>query len=502
MQRFVLAGLSHETNTFSPQPTTLSRFGRSEDESGLLHGPEAIARMAGTRTPVGGFLDILGGHDAELVVPLVASAVPSGRVTDESYETMAGRITDAVAGGADAVFLSLHGAMVTDSHDDAEGELLRRIRDIDPGIPIAVALDFHLGMSPELCGNATVVTGFRTYPHIDTYETAQRAGGTLLRALAGEVEPVISWGVLPLMTNMLNQTPLRQPMKDIMDRAIAAEADGEVLTASVFGGFPLSDIPHTGLSVIVVSDGDKAAGDALRDELLDLAWERRADFIHDFEPMTASIARATSVPVGPVVLHDHGDNCGAGGVTDVMAVLGECLDQGLDDIVAGPYCDPEAAAILIDAGVGATVTLEVGGKVDMPARGLMGQPMSMTGMVAAVSDGRYKVTGPMMTGMAMNLGPCAVLDVGPALVIVCTNPLEPFDVDFYEVLGIDPTEHRILLIKSRQHFRAVFEPIAQEIIGVAGPGVCSEDYSEVEFERIRRPMYPMDLDTPKTVIGN
>ena len=256
MQRFVLAGLSHETNTFSPQPTTLGRFGRSEDESGLLHGPEAIARMVGTRTPVGGFLDILDGHDAELVVPLVASAVPSGRVTDESYETMAGRITDAVAAGADAVFLSLHGAMVTDSHDDAEGELLRRIRAIDPDIPIAVALDFHLGMSPALCGNATVVTGFRTYPHIDTYETAQRAGGTLLRALAGEVEPVISWGVLPLMTNMLNQTPLRQPMKDIMDRAIAAEANGEVLTASIFGGFPLSDIPHTGLSVIVVSDGD------------------------------------------------------------------------------------------------------------------------------------------------------------------------------------------------------------------------------------------------------
>ncbi|HCH81034.1 MAG TPA: hypothetical protein DFK16_09730, partial [Acidimicrobiaceae bacterium] len=121
MQRFVLAGLSHETNTFSPQPTTLGRFGRSDDESGLLHGPEAIARMAGTRTPIGGYLDILDGHDAELVVPLVASAVPSGRVTDESYETMAGRITDAVAAGADAVFLSLHGAMVTDSHDDAEG---------------------------------------------------------------------------------------------------------------------------------------------------------------------------------------------------------------------------------------------------------------------------------------------------------------------------------------------------------------------------------------------
>ena len=157
-----------------------------------------------------------------------------------------------------------------------------------------------------------------------------------------------------------------------------------MLTASVFGGFPLSDIPHTGLSVIVVSDGDKAAGDALRDELLDLAWERRADFIHDFEPMTASIARATSVPVGPVVLHDHGDNCGAGGVTDVMAVLGECLDQGLDDIVAGPYCDPEAAAILIDA---LPFGMQPGTLEEATTRHSPPRWAAMSETVAAVSDG-------------------------------------------------------------------------------------------------------------------
>ena len=501
-QRYVLAGLSHETNTFSPQPTPIERFSRSLQGDDLLFGDDAVAKMTGTRTPIGGYLDLLANVDAKLIVPLVASAVPSGKVTDDAYERMAGMITDAVADGADAVFLSLHGAMVTDTHDDAEGELLRRIRAIAPDMPIAVALDFHLGMSPNLCENATVVTGFRTYPHIDTYETAQRAGSTLLRALAGDVDPVISWGVLPLMTNMLNQTPLHQPMKDIMDRAIAAEADGEVLTASVFGGFPLSDIPHTGLSVIITSDGDKAAGDALRDELLDLAWERRADFIHDFEPMTDSIARAATVTSGPVVLHDHGDNCGAGGITDVMAVLRECLDQGLEDIVAGPYCDPAAAAELHEAGAGAEVTIAIGGKVDMPARNLPGEPMTVAGTVRSLSDGRYTVTGPMMTGMRVNLGPCAVLDIGSALILVCSNPHEPFDLDFYAALGVDPTEHAVLLIKSRQHFRAVFEPIASEVIGVAGPGVCSEDYSIVEFEHIRHPMYPMDLDTPKAVIGN
>ncbi|MEM7095451.1 MAG: M81 family metallopeptidase [Actinomycetota bacterium] len=500
--RYVLAGMSHETNTFSPQATTLDKFGRRSGGDGPPSGVEMVERMAGTTTSFGGFCDLLAPLDAELVVPVVGGAAPSGNVTDDAFEAMAGAITDAVRDGADAVFLALHGAMVTDSHDDAEGELLRRIRAIDPGMPIAVALDFHLGMSRELCSNASVVTGYRTYPHIDMHETAHRAGNTLLRSLRGEVEPIISWGVLPLMTNMLRQTPALQPMKDIMDRAIAAEESGEVLNASVFGGFPLSDIPHTGLSVIVVSDGDKAAGDALRDELLDMAWERRADFVHEFEPMADSIARAKAVPTGPVVLHDHGDNCGAGGITDVMAVFAETLEQGLSDIVAGPFCDPEAAAALVAAGVGAEVTLDVGGKVDMPALQLDGAPMSLSGTVTAVADGRYEITGPMMRGVDVNLGPTAALDVGPAIVIVCSKPMEPVDVDFYAMLGIDPVAHRFLLIKSRQHFRAVFESISTEIIGVAGPGVCSEDYSIRTFERIRRPMYPMDLNTPKSVIGN
>ena len=500
--RYVLAGMSHETNTFSPQPTDIEKFGRWSAGAGVLSGANAIEAMSGTRTPFGGFCDLLSPLDAELVVPVLAGAAPSGLVTDDAFETMAGSILEAVEAGADAVFLALHGAMVTETHDDAEGELLRRIRTVAPDMPIAVSLDFHLGMSPALCSNATVVTGYRTYPHIDTYETSQRAGATLLRALAGECDPIISWGVLPLMTNMLRQTPLHQPMKDIMDRAIEAEASGEVLNASVFGGFPLSDIPHTGLSVIVVADGDKAAGDALRDELLDMAWDRRADFVHEFEPMADSIGRAKTVATGPVVLHDHGDNCGAGGITDVMAVFGEALSQGLDDVVAGPFCDPGAAASLVDAGVGAEITIELGGKVDMPAIDLAGEPMMLTGTVIAVSDGRYQVTGPMMTGGTMNLGPSAALDIGPAVVLVSSHPTEPIDIDFYGALGIDPTVHRYLLIKSRQHFRAAFEPIASEVIGVAGPGVCSEDYSIRTFERIRRPMYPMDLDTPKSVIGN
>lgn len=500
--RYVLAEMMHETNTFSPQLTGLDKFGRASPRGEVLAGAEAIETFGHTNTGFGGFYQLLEERGATIDVPVVATAWPSGLVTDDAYEEMAGRIVDSAKTGPDAMFLALHGAMVTESYDDAEGELLRRIRSVAPHLPIAVCLDFHLGMSPELCANATVVTGYRTYPHIDIHETAQRAGRTLLAALDGEVEPVISWGVLPMMTNMLRQTPSRQPMKDIMDHAIQAEASGEVLTASVFGGFPLSDIPHTGLSVVVVSDGDKETGDRLRDELLSMAWERRADFVFDFEPMDASVAKAAAIETGPVVLADHGDNCGAGGITDVMSVLEEVMKQGLDDVVAGPYCDPATVQLAKTAGVGAEITVDVGGKVDMPAISLDARPMTVTARVAAVSDGRYLVTGPMGTGTTANIGDTVLLETDGADILVSSLPLEPFDLGFYTHIGIDPTTRKYLLIKSRQHFRAVFEPIANEIIPVAGPGVCSEDYSIRTFHRIRRPMYPMDLDTPMTVIGN
>jgi microcystin degradation protein MlrC len=223
--------------------------------------------------------------------------------------------------------------------------------------------------------------------------------------------------------------------------------------------------------------------------------------------MEASVARAASLGNeaalhGPIVLADHGDNCGAGGITDVVAVLEEAMKQGLDDLVAGPYCDPSTVELATAAGVGAEITVSLGGKIDMPAIGLDARPLTITARVAAVSDGRYLVSGPMGTGTTANIGNTVLLEAGGVDILVSSLPLEPFDLGFYTHIGIDPTTRKYLLIKSRQHFRAVFEPIASEIIPVAGPGVCSEDYSIRTFDRIRRPMYPMDLNTPMTVIGN
>ncbi len=399
-----------------------------------------------------------------------------------------------MAKGCDALFLDLHGAMVTQQHDDGEGELLSRIRAVAPDLPIAVALDFHTNLSAAMVDNATVICGYRTYPHIDMYETGERAGRTLLRALAGEVDPVMVWHSLPVLTHMNRHAPSMQPMKDMYAKAIAAEASGAVLNASVFGCFPLADIPHVGLSAIVVADGSRDEGERLLYDILREGWDRRDEFIFEVEQVADSIAKAKALADGPVLLIDHGDNTGSGGNQDVMAVLAEVLRQGLQDVCAGPFCDPDSVAQMIAAGVGSRVTIRLGGKVDMPAMGLRGEPLEVTGIVRRITDGQFTVTGPMFTGVAMNIGRCAVLDTGSVEILVSEGRYEPFDTGAFTHAGIDPSRRKYVLLKSRQHFRAGFEPLAKHIVMVSGPGTCTSDYSLFPWQKLRRPIYPLDPD--------
>src|SRR5690606_29733042 len=227
---------------------------------------------------------------------------------------------------------------------------------------------------------------------------------------------------------------------------------GAVLNASVFGGFPLSDIPFAGLTVVIVADNRQGpAAQQLLRELCQMAWARRADFVFPVEPLAVSISRAKRATNGPVLLVDHGDNCGAGGTTDDMTVLSEVLQQGLQNLVAGPFWDPHAVAVLISAGIGATVTLDVGGKTDIPALGMKGRPLTLTGYVRCITDGNYQVRGPMYTGMTLSLGRTVVFDVQGALIVICEKPQEPFDTGVFTHAGIDPSHHEYILIKSRQH---------------------------------------------------
>jgi microcystin degradation protein MlrC len=479
--------MMHETNTFSPVPTPLSAFRP-------LEGEAAIAEFRGTNTQLGGFLDVAQRLDAEIVVPVAAGAHPSGYVEKAAYEDMVGAIVGAIRDGCDAAFLALHGAMVAEHADDGEGELLRRIRTIAPRLPIAVGLDFHAHITAGMVESATVIAGYRTYPHVDMAETAQRAGRTLMRALTGEVRPAMVWGYRPMLTSTLEHTPSRQPMKDVMDMAIEAETRGAVLNASVFGGFPQADIPHLACSAVVVCDGQTAAGEALLTRMLDLAWQRRDAFLYRGAPLASQIGHARTLGAGPIVLVDHGDNTASGGTQDVMSVLAEVMRQGLDDVVAGPICDPSAVARIVEAGTAASVSLDLGGRIDMPQLNLKGRPLAVTGRITRITDGKFTVTGPMATGTRIRMGRTAVLDTGNVQIVVSERRAEPFDTGVFTHCGIDPRRKTYVLIKSRQHFRAGFEPIARHIVLCDGDGVTSSDLDRFDYRRRRRPLYPFEKD--------
>ena len=491
----IVAMMQHETNTFSPLVTSLSAFASGVGLAEPPSGQQAIDIYGSADFAFAGMIDVATENGAEIIVPITAYAEPGGKVADKAFEVITDRICRAVEYGCDAMLLDLHGAMVTQSYDDGEGELLKRIRELAPGLPITVALDFHTNLTAEMVENCTVIDGYRTYPHVDMYATGRRAAESLFKILNEKTATKMCWRALPMMTHMLRQTPLQQPMKAIMERAIESVETTGLMNVSIFAGFPLADTPHVSLSILTVENSQDHTGEPLINELCDMAWERRQDFIFEAEDLTTSIEHAKQLNDFPVVIADHGDNCGAGGSSDDMTVLDEMLKQGLTSIIAGPIWDPEAVRQMIETGQGNEITPDIGGKTSVTAINQTGHKLRCTGIVARITDGRFTITGPMQTGLRVNLGRCVLLDIGSAQILICEERWEPYDPGCFTHAGIDPLDKNYILIKSRQHFRATFESIARHIILAAGPGVCSSDYSQFSFVKLNRPIYPLDLGT-------
>jgi microcystin degradation protein MlrC len=489
--RVVIAQMSHETNTFSPVPTDLDRFsgGRAEP----MHGEAAERVYRDTASCMGGYLQAAQEAGAEVVIPVVAGAPPSGPVEDDAFEYIVGRIVAAAGNGCDAMLLDLHGAMVTRSFEDGEGELLRRIRRVAAEIPIAVALDMHANLYPAIVEHATIIAGYQTYPHVDMDATALRAGRTLFRVLAGAVKPTMRWGNAPMLPHVMRQGTDDFPNKALQARVVEMESQG-ALVASLFTGFPHADIQNAGLSVVVVTDNDPALAEKYRDELLDRAWDQRQAFVYEVEPLEDSVARAESLvsDAGPVLLLDHYDNTASGGTMDTTEVLAEILRQGLQDVAVFGFYDPEAVAAMEVAGVGNEVSILLGGKLPMPALEKQSKPLALTGTVKLLSDGRFTATVAMSRGLTMNMGKTAVLSVGSIDIVVISRHIEPFDPGCLRSLGIEPTARRYLMLKSRIHYRVGFKPLVAAVVECAGVGVCTSDYSEVTFENVRRPIFPLD----------
>ena len=549
MTRVVLAMMKHETNTFSPVPTDLARFSKGAERP--LEGESVLAAYRGTGSCIAGFIDVAEAAGAEIVPSIAANAPPSGPVQSAAYEYICDAILESVAGGCDAILLDLHGAMVTERHEDGEGELLARIRATAPDVPIGVTLDMHANLYPALVEHPDVIAGYQTYPHIDYHETGVRAARPIFAMLRGETRPVAAWGNRPMLPHVMRQGSDDFPNRELQARVREMEAEGAI-AASLFTGFPHADITNAGLSCVVVTDGDRTAAERMRDELLDFAWTNREAFVYRIEPLTDSIARAREaagdagaigaeadsntpgadnasasgtapasghgaasgdgpgagrisvrgvgpeagdVPArgeGPVILLDHYDNAASGGTMDSMTVLRAIVESGLGDVAVFAIHDPGAVRELIRAGIGTETTVMLGGKIDMPSIGLAGEPLEVRGRVRLISDGRFRNLGPAGTGIEMNLGPTVVLDTARVEIVVISRHHEPNDLNCFLSLGIDPRTRRFLMLKSRIHYRAGFADIARQVIECAGTGVCTSDYDMLDFRNVRRPIYPLD----------
>ena len=497
--RLLIAMMLHETNTFSPVPTDLQRFALSDGEPPPA-GAAAVEAFRGTGTATGAFIDLAEEAGAQYEIVIGAHAAPSGLVHDDAYDTMTGQIVQAVQrGGWDGILLDLHGAMVTQTHEDGEGELLRRIRAVDAKTPIAVAYDMHANVYDDMVRLAQSVAGYQTYPHVDMYETGERAGRALLKLIRGEARPTVAWGRVPMIPHVMRQSSLDEPNRSIQARAQQMEREG-ALCASLFVVFPHADITNAGLSAVVVTDNDPALAQRLCDELLQMAWRTREQWVYHLEPLADSVARAQRVSnelqatpqPGPVVLLDHYDNAASGGTMDTTAVLAEMLRQGLKDVAFFAIFDPQVVREAMAAGVGARVRLQVGGKLAMPKMPHRSEPLWLEGTVKTLSAGKYRCKGPMSAGARQDMGLAAVIDTGAVEVALISRHVEPFDVNALLTLGIDPMQKRFVVLKSRVHWRAGMGPMARAIVECAGAGACTSDYSELKFERLRRPIYPLD----------
>ncbi len=484
MARIALAGFQHETNTFSPTNATYDDFVQENGWPGLSRGKQIFDAVAGINLPIAGFIEAAkrAGHDLR---PLLwCSATPSGRVTRDAFERVAGELCERLSGTGpiDALFLDLHGAMVAEHLEDGEGELLVRLRRmIGPALPIVVSLDFHANVSRAMVEQATAMVGYRTYPHIDMAETGARCAGLLNRIMArGPFAKALRRP--PFLIPLSWQCTLADPAARLFRELASLEA-GNVASLSFTPGFPPADILDCGPAIFAYGE-TQAAADRAADRLSAAVLEAESDFAGPIYEPDEAVMRAQKIAARanrPVVLADTQDNPGAGGNSDTVGLIEALLRHGAQGAVAGLLYDPPAVAAAHAAGEGAELELAIGEGSGISDR----RPLHGRFKVERLGDGRFEATGPVYAGNHMNLGPMTLLKINELRIIVSSRKQQAADQAIFRHLGVEPKAQKILALKSSVHFRADFQPIAEEILIVAAPGPNLADHRLLPYRHLR-----------------
>jgi microcystin degradation protein MlrC len=484
--RLAVSGFVHESNSFNTLRTDRAAFAAQ----GLTFGPALLDEWRDAHHEVGGFLEAAAAEGFEPVPVVMAWATPAGPVTDDVFEEVTRALIEGVRRERpDGLLLALHGAMVTESHLDADGEVLARLRQaLGPAFPIVVTLDLHGNLSRRLIDRCTAAVAYRTNPHVDQRECGRRAARLLARTLRGEVRPCAALAKPPLIVNIMAQDTSREPLKSLMDETRALEQRPGILAASLLPGFAYADVPQMGPSVVVVTDGDSALARSEADRLAARLWGARECLTRQLPDAATAVAQALRAEWLPVVLVDTGDNVGGGSAADGTVLLAEMLRQGATDGVVCLYA-PDEVKQCAAAGLGAEVALTVGGKVDRRH----GDPLALTGRVRLLHDGTYVELAVRHGGKRVNpMGPTALVE-GPGrnLLVLTSLRHPPFSLGQLTCLGVRPERQRLLVVKAAIAYKAAYAPVAGTIIEVDTPGLTAVNPERFAYKHVRRPLYPL-----------
>ncbi len=483
MARIAIGGFQHETNTFAPSKADYAAFEAGGGWPGVRYGEPIFAAVEGANIPAAGAIHALRSLGHSLVGTAWGAASPSAHVTADAFERISTELVKRLRAELplDGVYLDLHGAMVVETYDDGEGELLRRVREaVGPRVPVVASLDLHANVTRAMFERADALVAYRTYPHVDMAETGARAARVLDQMLRAGQRPQGGFHQLDYLTGIPSQCSFIEPCKTIyQELSKLEERHGCVL--SFTPGFPMADFADCGMSVF--GYGSVGALEQLRGAVAD-AEKDFAMELHE-APLAVRRARCVGEPGAPVVLADTQDNPGAGGNGDTTGLLRSLIDQNASDAVLGMLIDPASAQRAHEAGQGSSPTFSLGGRSRIPGDA----PLSGEFTVERIGDGRFTCSGPMFKGFRMTLGPMALLRsrAAPGVrVVLASRKCQAADQEMFRTLGVEPRKSRIVALKSSVHFRADFEPIAKEVLVVKSPGPALADPAEFKWSKLRK----------------
>ena len=488
MARIAIGGFQHETNTFAPSRADYAAFEAGGGWPGVQFGEAIFGAVEGANIPAAGAIQALRALGHSLVGTAWGAASPSAHVTADAFEKISNEMIQRLKSAlpVDGVYLDLHGAMVVETYDDGEGELLRRVHAaVGPRVPVVASLDLHANVTRAMVERTAALVAYRTYPHVDMAETGARAARVLDQMLRSGMRPQGGFHQLDYLTGIPSQCSFIEPCKAIyQELARLEEQYGCAL--SFTPGFPMADFADCGMSVFGYGFENAGSVEAL-ERLRGAVADAEKDFAMELHAAPDAVRRAKSrgAPGAPVVLADTQDNPGAGGNGDTTGLLKALIQQDAQEAVLGMLIDPGSAKRAHEAGQGNSSVFELGGRSRIPGDA----PLAGEFTVERLGDGRFTCSGPMFKGFRMTLGPMALLRsrAAPGVrVVLASRKCQAADQEMFRHLGVEPRKQRIVALKSSVHFRADFEPIAKEILVVKSPGPALADPAEFKWTKLRK----------------